>query len=52
MLAKGRISMTKFTRRTMLGGVAAVAVLGPIAATSSSKAAAPPGGKQAPGWYR
>jgi glyoxylase-like metal-dependent hydrolase (beta-lactamase superfamily II) len=43
--------MTELTRRTVLAGAAAATVL-PIAATSPTRAAAPPAGKQAPGFYR
>ncbi len=43
--------MTDLTRRTMLAGAAAAAAI-PFAATSPARAAAPPAGKQAPGYYR
>src|SRR5215831_5954868 len=43
--------MTKLTRRSLLAGTAAVAVA-PLAGTSAARAAAPPAGKQAPGFYR
>jgi glyoxylase-like metal-dependent hydrolase (beta-lactamase superfamily II) len=46
--------MTELTRRTLLSGVAAATAgtaLAPLAA-SPLHAAAPPAGKQAPGWYR
>ena len=43
--------MTDLTRRTMLAGAAAAAAI-PFAATSPARAAAPPTGKQAPGYYR
>jgi glyoxylase-like metal-dependent hydrolase (beta-lactamase superfamily II) len=47
------MQMTQLTRRTMLTGatVAAAAVLTPHG-VSPAAAAAPPAGKQAPGWYR
>jgi hypothetical protein len=44
--------MTKLTRRTILTGAAAVSAAALAPAISSSQAAAPPAGKQAPGWYR
>lgn len=43
--------MTALTRRSMLRGAAGAAVLGPLASTST-RAAAPPHDKQAPGVYR
>jgi glyoxylase-like metal-dependent hydrolase (beta-lactamase superfamily II) len=43
---------TEFTRRTLLAGTAAVAAGTALAPMSSSDAAAPPVGKQAPGFYR
>jgi glyoxylase-like metal-dependent hydrolase (beta-lactamase superfamily II) len=43
--------MTKLSRRTMLTGVAATA-LTPLATAAPVRAAAPPVGKQAPGFYR
>jgi glyoxylase-like metal-dependent hydrolase (beta-lactamase superfamily II) len=43
--------MTKLTRRTLLAGAAAATAL-PLAAATPARAAAPPAGKQAPGWYR
>jgi glyoxylase-like metal-dependent hydrolase (beta-lactamase superfamily II) len=45
--------MTKLTRRTILTGAAAIsaAAVAPVA-MAPSQAAAPPIGKQAPGWYR
>jgi hypothetical protein len=47
-------SMTIFTRRTMLAGtaVAAAAIAGPRSIVAPAHAAAPPAGKQAPGFYR
>jgi glyoxylase-like metal-dependent hydrolase (beta-lactamase superfamily II) len=46
--------MTELSRRTLLGGTAAigVAAFAPALAPSSAHAAAPPTGKQAPGYYR
>ena len=46
--------MTELTRRSLLGGTAAATAvaISPIAAGSPAHAAAPPAGKQAPGWYR
>jgi len=46
--------MVKFTRRTMLAGTAAVAaaVASPRSIVAPARAAAPPSGKQAPGFYR
>jgi glyoxylase-like metal-dependent hydrolase (beta-lactamase superfamily II) len=45
--------MTQLTRRTLLSGAAGAALaLGPIAAYAPAHAAAPPAGKQAPGFYR
>jgi glyoxylase-like metal-dependent hydrolase (beta-lactamase superfamily II) len=43
--------MTELTRRTVLAGAAAATAL-PLAAASPARAAAPPAGKQAPGFYR
>jgi glyoxylase-like metal-dependent hydrolase (beta-lactamase superfamily II) len=43
--------MSQLTRRTVLAGAAAVTAL-PMAATTPGRTAAPPAGKQAPGWYR
>src|SRR5438552_3171397 len=47
-------AMTTFTRRTMLAGTAAAAaaVAGPRSILAPARAAAPPVGKQAPGFYR
>jgi hypothetical protein len=42
--------MTKLTRRTLLAGAGAAAVVNPLA--SMTQAATPPAGKQAPGFYR
>jgi glyoxylase-like metal-dependent hydrolase (beta-lactamase superfamily II) len=42
--------MTRLTRRTLLAGAGAAAALGPLA--RQTQAAAPPAGKQAPGFYR
>lgn len=47
--------MTKLTRRHLLAGAAtatAASALAPLGAHSPAYAAAPPAGKQAPGWYR
>src|SRR5436189_932048 len=46
--------MTALSRRTVLAGAAAAvsAGAGPIAASSFVRAAVPPAGRQAPGWYR
>ena len=46
--------MTTFTRRTMLAGTAAAAaaVASPRSIVAPARAAAPPVGKQAPGFYR
>src|SRR5713226_27060 len=46
--------MTELTRRTIVAGAAAIAAaaVAPLAAPSRSRAAAPPAGTQAPGWYR
>jgi glyoxylase-like metal-dependent hydrolase (beta-lactamase superfamily II) len=46
--------MTALSRRTVLAGAAAALSAGaaPIAASSFAHAAAPPAGRQAPGWYR
>jgi glyoxylase-like metal-dependent hydrolase (beta-lactamase superfamily II) len=43
--------MTELTRRGLLAGSAAAAIA-PIVADAPAHAAAPPVGKQAPGWYR
>jgi glyoxylase-like metal-dependent hydrolase (beta-lactamase superfamily II) len=43
--------MTQLTRRAMLAATAAAAI-GPFAAVSTARSAAPPAGAQAPGWYR
>jgi glyoxylase-like metal-dependent hydrolase (beta-lactamase superfamily II) len=43
--------MTELTRRTLLAGAAAATAL-PFAGSLPAAAAAPPAGKQAPGWYR
>ena len=43
--------MSDFTRRTLLAGTAAM-VAAPVAARLPAQAAAPPAGKQAPGFYR
>jgi glyoxylase-like metal-dependent hydrolase (beta-lactamase superfamily II) len=42
--------MTQLTRRTLLAGAGAAAVVNPLA--SKTQAATPPAGKQAPGFYR
>ncbi len=46
--------MTELSRRTLLEGAATIgaAALAPALASSSAQAAAPPTGKQAPGYYR
>jgi glyoxylase-like metal-dependent hydrolase (beta-lactamase superfamily II) len=44
--------MTALTRRTILTGAAAAAAVGPLAGEGAVRAAAPPVGKQAPGFYR
>jgi glyoxylase-like metal-dependent hydrolase (beta-lactamase superfamily II) len=45
--------MTALSRRTVLTGAAATAAaLGTVSTSSTGRAAAPPVGKQAPGWYR
>lgn len=47
--------MTELTRRDLLGGAGmagAALALGPLAAPAPAGAAAPPAGKQAPGFYR
>jgi glyoxylase-like metal-dependent hydrolase (beta-lactamase superfamily II) len=46
--------MAKFTRRTMLAGTAAAtaAAVSPRSIVAPARAAAPPSGKQAPGFYR
>jgi glyoxylase-like metal-dependent hydrolase (beta-lactamase superfamily II) len=43
--------MTELTRRSVLAGAAA-ASLAPLAAPTHTRAAAPPAGRQAAGWYR
>jgi glyoxylase-like metal-dependent hydrolase (beta-lactamase superfamily II) len=43
--------MTELTRRAALTGAAAAALM-PLAMRAPAHAAAPPAGKQAPGWYR
>ena len=43
--------MTELTRRTLLACAAAATAV-PLAATMPAHSAAPPAGKQAPGWYR
>src|SRR6186997_903776 len=43
--------MLDLSRRTLLTGTAAAALV-PLARTPSAEAAAPPAGKQAPGYYR
>ena len=43
--------MSELSRRTLLAGVATAAAM-PLAASRSAHAAAPPSGKQAPGYYR
>src|SRR5262249_13106048 len=42
--------MTELTRRTLLAGAGAAAISAPFVDTT--RAAAPPAGKQAPGFYR
>ena len=52
---QGENLMTKLTRRSILTGavaVSAASALAPIAIPSQTHAAAPPAGKQAPGFYR
>ena len=44
--------MTDLTRRTVLSAAASACALGAGAPASPAKAAAPPAGKQAPGFYR
>jgi glyoxylase-like metal-dependent hydrolase (beta-lactamase superfamily II) len=44
--------MTQLTRRGVLAGVAAATAMSQFAALPSARGAAPPAGKQAPGWYR
>jgi glyoxylase-like metal-dependent hydrolase (beta-lactamase superfamily II) len=44
--------MTELNRRTVLAGAAAATAMGPLAAVNPAGAAAPPAGKQAPGYYR
>jgi hypothetical protein len=43
-------AMTELTRRAVLAGAAAVSAA--FTVPSISLAAAPPAGRQAPGWYR
>src|SRR5215218_8472109 len=45
-------AMTDLTRRTVLSAAASACALGAGAPASPAKAAAPPAGKQAPGFYR
>ena len=44
--------MTVFTRRSLLSAAAAAAVLGSVPIARPARAAAPPSGRQAPGFYR
>jgi glyoxylase-like metal-dependent hydrolase (beta-lactamase superfamily II) len=44
--------MSQFTRRTVVAGAAAATALSPFVKVPSAHAAAPPVGKQVPGWYR
>jgi glyoxylase-like metal-dependent hydrolase (beta-lactamase superfamily II) len=44
--------MTELTRRRLLTGAAAASAAAPLAASLPARAAAPPAGAQAPGWYR
>jgi glyoxylase-like metal-dependent hydrolase (beta-lactamase superfamily II) len=44
--------MTELTRRTLFKGAAAAAALAPVTSITPAQAAAPPAGKQNPGWYR
>jgi glyoxylase-like metal-dependent hydrolase (beta-lactamase superfamily II) len=44
--------MTMLTRRAVLAGAATATALSPLAAIPTAHAAAPPAGKQVPGWYR
>jgi glyoxylase-like metal-dependent hydrolase (beta-lactamase superfamily II) len=44
--------MTEVTRRALLTGAAAAAAAAPLATSLPARAAAPPAGAQAPGWYR
>jgi glyoxylase-like metal-dependent hydrolase (beta-lactamase superfamily II) len=44
--------MTEFTRRSVLSAAAAAAVLGSVPIGAPARAAAPPSGRQAPGFYR
>ena len=44
--------MTQLTRRSVLAGAAATTALSPFVEVPSAQAAAPPVGKQVPGWYR
>ncbi len=44
--------MTYFTRRTFLTTAATVAIVAPLPASRPARAAAPAGGRQAPGFYR
>src|ERR1700681_4293687 len=46
------LNMTVLTRRRLLTGPAALATAAPLAAGLPARAAAPPAGTQAPGWYR
>jgi glyoxylase-like metal-dependent hydrolase (beta-lactamase superfamily II) len=47
-------AMTELTRRAVINGAlaAGAAAAAPFTVTTSARAAAPPVGKQAPGWYR
>src|SRR5262249_51672528 len=49
-----RNAMTELTRRSLLTGTVATTATAavPFATNSPARAAAPPGGTQAPGWYR
>ena len=44
--------MIQLTRRSLLTGAAAATAIAPLAASLPARAAAPPAGAQAPGWYR
>jgi len=46
--------MTELTRRSLLAGTVATsaAAVAPLATSGPARAAAPPAGTQAPGWYR
>jgi hypothetical protein len=46
--------MTELTRRSLLTGTVAITATAavPLATNSPARAAAPPAGTQAPGWYR